>query len=80
MNITGLHGCNCHPFSNWESCEFAHKRRFADGTQIRDRCTGKTGVIAAYVGGGYHRIHEHPFPAWPNQTTVTHAVQIEPTQ
>lgn len=44
--ITGLYGCNCHPFKNWKECDLFHKQQFKLGDIVNDRCTGRKGIIA----------------------------------
>lgn len=43
--ITGLNGCSCHPFPNWKECEKAHKQKFKVGDPVKNRCTGKQGIV-----------------------------------
>src|SRR5438105_550626 len=45
MSITGLHGCNCHPFKTWAECDSAHKQKLKRGDVVKNRCNGKKGVI-----------------------------------
>lgn len=52
--ITGLNGCSCHPFNNWEECEKAHKQSFNEGDPVRQRHTGMECVIHATSPDGHN--------------------------
>jgi hypothetical protein len=43
--ITGLYGCNCHPFESWAECDKAHRQKLSVGDIVSDRCTGKFGPV-----------------------------------
>lgn len=51
--ITGLHGCNCHPFESWEECDRANKQRFKPEQRVTERCTGKKGTIIEMADGDF---------------------------
>jgi hypothetical protein len=33
--ITGLYGCSCHPFDNWEDCKRAENQKFKVGEAVK---------------------------------------------
>lgn len=51
--ITGLSGCNCHPFLNWADCDAAHTQTFDIGQKVKLRCHGRKGEIYKDFGQHY---------------------------
>lgn len=43
--ITGLFGCNCHPFKSWEECDREHQKQLTAGQKVRHRCNGWEGRV-----------------------------------
>lgn len=72
--ITGLSGCNCHPFSSWIECEFFHKQKFEIGDKVQQRCLNKSGIVDRILPErGYYIIKYGPLP---NQHELEHAAQL----
>ncbi len=43
--IKGYYGCYCHPFESWEECEKFHKQKISNGTKVKNRHSGKIGIV-----------------------------------
>lgn len=43
--ITGLYGCICHPYASWGECNYEHNKKLIVGQKVRQRHSGKIGVI-----------------------------------
>ena len=74
--ITGLYGCPCHPFPSWEQCELFHKRKFKPGDKIKQRHTGKDGIISEqHECKGFYIVK---YGERKSDLSLEHAAMLEP--
>lgn len=43
--VTGLYGCTCHPFKDWDEHDSFNKQKIIIGAKYQHRCTGKIGIV-----------------------------------
>jgi hypothetical protein len=67
--ITGLHGCKCHPFNNWEENKKYATRKFKVGDAVQHRCFGNTDTIKEVVGSNFYNL---------TSFGLEHATQLKP--
>ena len=75
--ITGLNGCQCHPFDSWEDCAIAHKYLFKIGQQVVHRWTGIKGRVFSCCGQGNYYVVA--FGPKQSDKVLTHAAMLEVT-
>lgn len=54
--VTGLYGCNCHPFESWAEYERAQKQKLRVGDPVTHRCTGRSGVVSRVDQGNWYLV------------------------
>ena len=45
MKVTGLWGCDCHPFDNYEESQKAKNQKLPIGSKVKNRCTQQNGSV-----------------------------------
>lgn len=74
--ITGYFGCSCHPFLSWEECDKMHKQKFTPGQKVKNRCTGRIGVINKKCDDDGPYWYEIKYGPIPKDLQIEHAAKL----
>lgn len=73
---TGLYGCRCHPFKNWEEHDKFYTQKLSPGMEVKIRCSGKKGVIIQKMALGFWWIKTGKNPSDTIQEHTQNLIQL----
>lgn len=56
----GLYSCSCHLFETYDDLRNANLQKFVPGQKVRNRCSGKEGIIYEVKGKFVYCNHDSP--------------------
>ncbi len=65
MKVSGLWGCDCHPFKDYQESQKAKNKKLPIGTKVKNRCTQQKGSVCeiceqkGYVIVKYGQLPKH---------------------
>ena len=65
--------CNCHPFDTFEDARKAARQKFEIGEKVKDRCTGKIGILHSIGENKYFTVK---FGRYPKDIHLKHSQEL----
>ena len=60
--IVGLYTCSCHPFGSYDEAQVAQRQKLPVGLKVKNRCSGRIGIIYEIIDKGYVTVRYGPLP------------------